>query len=46
VRGGASGAPSDTAPEAAAGLDRLGVKLPSHASRTRRSAEDTDEDLF
>jgi long-chain acyl-CoA synthetase len=35
-----------TAPEAAAGLDRLGIKLPAADSRTRRSAQDTDEDLF
>ena len=38
--------PAQTGPEAAAGLDQLGTKLPSTQSRTRRSAQDSDEDLF
>jgi long-chain acyl-CoA synthetase len=37
---------AETKPEAAAGLDQLGTKLPSTQSRTRRSAQDSDEDLF
>jgi len=37
---------AQTGPEAAAGLDRLGTKLPSAQNRTRRSAQDSDEDLF
>jgi hypothetical protein len=35
-----------TGPETAAGLDKLGIKLPADGSRSRRSAQDTDDDLF
>jgi long-chain acyl-CoA synthetase len=50
-RDGDSGGAADmqaarTGPETAAGLDKLGIKLPADGSRSRRSAQDTDDDLF
>lgn len=37
---------TDLAPEAAAGLDELGRRLPAAGSRRGRSTQDSDEDLF
>ncbi len=44
----AGGAPEnpDLAPEPAADLDQLGVRLPGTGTRSRRGVRDTDEDLF
>lgn len=42
---GADPAP-DRGPEAAAGLDELGRRLPAAGSRRGRSTQDSDEDLF
>jgi long-chain acyl-CoA synthetase len=43
---GTAGEGEHTGPESAAGLDTLGIKLPADGSRSRRSAQDTDDDLF
>jgi len=41
-----SPAEPDIAPEVAADLDELGVRLPATGSREDRGDQDTDEDLF
>lgn len=50
-RGGADPGPalatgSDVVPEAAAGLDELGRRLPAAGPRSRRGSQDSDEDMF